>query len=124
MQILKRGDFGALIEQRANSTRGGVGSRKRRDAGNIVANRGAADGLFVVEGFAAQWRVDDQIDFASFHEVDDIGAAFIYFEHGFGGNAGGFERRGGAARGQQTEAKFMELFSEGGEVALVAVVYA
>ena len=83
MQILKSGNFGALIEQSANAAGGGVGGRKCRDAGNIVANRSAANGFFVVEGLAAQRRVDDQVDLAGFNEVDDVGAAFVYFENGF-----------------------------------------
>src|SRR5438094_8396528 len=72
MQILQGRDFSSLLEHGANSARSGVGSGKRGDAGNVVANGGPANGLFVVERFAAERRVDDQIDFSRFHQVDDI----------------------------------------------------
>src|SRR5882724_1940727 len=76
MQVLQGRNFGPLLEHGANSARSGVGSGERRDARNVVANGGAANRLFVVERFAAQRRVDDQIDFSRFHQVDDIRPAF------------------------------------------------
>src|SRR5580693_5387291 len=124
MQILKRGDFDALIEKSANATSRSVRRRQRRDARNVIANRGAANGFFVVEGFAAKRRVNDQIDFASFDKVHDIGTPFIYFVDRLRWNAGSFEGRGGAARRQQTETQIVQLFSERAEVTLVAVIHA
>jgi len=41
MQILQRGDFRSLLEHGANAARGGVAGGKRRDTGNVVANRRA-----------------------------------------------------------------------------------
>ena len=60
--------------------------------------------------------------FPGLDQVDDVGAAFVHFEDGFGRNARGFERRGGAARGEQAEAEFVQFLAERAEMALVAVV--
>src|ERR1700684_4533460 len=100
MQILEGGDFRALIQQSANSPGGSVSCGERRDAWDVVANGRAANRLFVVERFAAQGRVDHQIDLAGFDQVNDIRAAFVYFENRFRWNACGFERRGGPARSE------------------------
>ncbi len=79
MQILQGVYFGAMAGHGANAERGGARRGQRGNARNVVANGGAADGFFVVEGFAAERRVDEQIDLAGFDEVDDIRAPFVYF---------------------------------------------
>src|SRR5271169_63305 len=109
MQILQSSDFGALIEKRANAAGGSVSRRKRRDARNVIANRRAANGFLVVKRFAAERRVDDQIDLAGLDEVNDVGAAFIHLEDGLGWNPGRFERSGRAARRKQRETKIVQL---------------
>ncbi len=85
MEILECGNVHGLTghRHRSNSFCGGGGGGERGDAGNVVADCGAADGFFVVEGFAAERRVDDEIYFGGFDEVDDVRPAFIYFEDGF-----------------------------------------
>ena len=59
MQILQGVDLGAVAGHGADAAGGGAGSGKRGDAGNVVTNGGAADRFFVVEGFAAERRIDD-----------------------------------------------------------------
>ena len=105
MQILQSGDFDSLLDQGANAARRSLGRGQRGDARNVVANGGAANGFFVVEGFAAERSVDDQIDFAGLDEIDDVGAAFVYFEDAFGFDARGLESGGGAARGGKLKAE-------------------
>src|SRR3984957_20743686 len=122
MQILQGGNFGALIETRANPAGGGVGRRKRCDTRNVISNGGPSNRFFVVEGFSAQRRVDDQVDVAGFDEIDDIRPALVHLEDGFCWNACGFECGGGASCGKQQETEIMQLFPERAEVLLVAVV--
>ena len=66
MQILQRRDFRALVEQRFNSPCRRVRRRQRGDARNVIANRRAANGFFVVKRFSAQRSIDNQIDFRRF----------------------------------------------------------
>src|SRR5580704_2796573 len=107
MQILQGRNFRALIEKRANSAGGSVGRRERRDTWNVIANGGSANGFFVVERFATQRRVDDQVDLARFDEVHDVGTSFIHFEHGLRFNPGTFERGSSPARGKQQETEIV-----------------
>src|SRR5579871_6953034 len=104
VQRLQRRNFDRLLDQSANAARGGVGRGKRGDAGNVVPNGGPADRFFIVEGFAAERRVQNHVHFARLHQVHDVGPAFVYLVDGLGGNAGGFKSGGGAARGDQAEA--------------------
>jgi len=68
---------------------------------------------------------DHQIDFACFHQVHNVWPAFVYFENGFGFDAGGFQRRAAVPRvGQQAKTQRRELFSECPQMFLVTVVYA
>src|SRR5580692_10374373 len=122
MQILEGGDFRALIEQSANSAGGGVGRGECCNAWNVITNRRATNRFFVVERFAAERRVDDQVDLAGFDEVNDVGPALVYFEDGFCWNPCSFECRGGTAGSEQPEAKLVKLFSERAKVSLVAIV--
>ena len=72
-----------MAGHRANPASSGARGRKSGDARNVVADGGAADGFFVVEGLAAERRVDHQIDFPCLDEVDDVGAALVHFENRF-----------------------------------------
>src|SRR5579859_1496004 len=122
MQILQSCNFGALIQQRANAASRGMGGRQRGDTRNVIANGGTPDGFFVVERFAAERGVNDQIDLASFHEVNDVGPAFVYLKHGFRFNSRGFEGRSRATRGEQAEAEIMEFFAKRSDVLFVAII--
>ena len=83
MQILQGVYLGAVAGHGANAERRGVRRGKRGNARNVVANRSAADGFFVVKRFAAERRVDQQIDLAGLDQVDDIRAPFVYFVNRF-----------------------------------------
>src|SRR5579859_2053899 len=122
MQILQSCNFGALIQQRANAAGRGMGGRQRGDTGNVIANGGPPNGFFVIERFAAERSVDDQINLTRFHEVDDVGPAFVYLKNGFSFNSRGFERRSGATRGKQAEAEIMEFFAKRSDVLFVAII--
>src|ERR1700688_880119 len=95
---------------------------KRSDAWNVVANGGAANGFFVVEGFAPERSIDDQIDFASLDQIDDVWAAFIYFKDALGLDPCSVQSSGGAASSGQLKAQRRELLANGGEMLFVAVV--
>src|SRR6516225_4868178 len=123
MQVLQSGNFDALLVERVNAPRRCVGRRQRGDTGDIVANCGSPDRFLVIERFAAERRVDDQIDFSGFDQVDDIGAAFVDLEHGLRLNPGGFESRSRATRGEQAKTERSKFFAERAQVLLVAVVY-
>ena len=76
---------------------------------------------FVVEGFAAERRVDHGNNFAGLDEVHDVRAAFVHFVNGFDFDARAGESGGGAAGGDD--------FNSGGEkvrdeadVALIVIV--
>src|SRR5271155_5415942 len=99
-----------------------MGRRKSRDARNVIANRGAANGFFVVERFAPQRCVDYQIDFTRFDEVDDVRPAFVYFKNRLRGDSCRFQSRRRAARREQAEAKIVKFFSKGAKVPFVAII--
>ena len=101
MQILQGSNFRALFQKRMNPARRGMRGRQRRDARDVVANGCPSNRFFVVERFASQRRVDDEIDLSSFHQIHDVRPALIHFEDGFRFDAGGFQRRGGSARRKQ-----------------------
>src|SRR4029077_7880315 len=95
---------------------------KRGDAWNVVADSSAANGFFVVEGFAAERSVDDQIDFAGLDEIDDVGAAFIYLEYAFGFDSCGLKSSGGSARGGELKPERSEFFTDGREMSFVPII--
>src|SRR6266568_4298960 len=105
VQILKRIDAEGMIDQRANASVRCLRSLKRSDAGNLIAHCGAADGFFVIKGLAAEGRIDDEIDAAGFHQIDDIWPAFVGLIDGLCGYSCRGERRGRAPSGEQSEAK-------------------
>src|SRR5579863_8874536 len=122
MQILQSRNFDSLFDQRANAARRGVSGGKRCDTRNVVANGGAANRFFIVEGFASERRIDDQVAFAGLNQVNDVGAALIYFEDALGLYAGGVQSRGGAASSGKLKPERRKFFSDRGEMFFVAVV--
>ena len=50
---------------------------------------------------------------AGFDQVHDVGPAFVHFEHFVAGDAGGVQRRGGAARGDQFESQGDKFLASG-----------
>src|ERR1700726_1455488 len=109
VQILERVDAKGMIDQRTNAAGCSLRRGKRGDAGDPVTHSGAPDGFFVIEGLAAERRINDQIDATGFDQIDDVRAAFVSLIDGFGSYARRGERCGGAASGQQSESEFREI---------------
>lgn len=84
VQILKGVDAEGMINQRPNAAGCGLRGGKRGNAGDFVTHGGAPDGFFVIEGLAAEGRINDQIDATGFDEIDDVRAAFVGLVDGFG----------------------------------------
>src|SRR5580704_15146596 len=124
VEVLEAVYFALDFVERVDAADGSFGGRERGDAGDVVADGGAANGFFVVEGFAAKRGVDDQIDFSGFDEVDDIGTAFVDLEDFVAGNAGSPESGAGAASGDELEAESDKFLAEHTDIALVAVIHA
>src|SRR5271155_768821 len=122
MKVLEGGNVGGVSGHGANAAGGGAGGRQRGDAGNVVAHGGAANGFFVVEGFAAERRVDDQIHLAGLDQVHDIRAALVHFVHRFKLDPRASECCAGASRGDDSQAGGSEVLGDGGDMALVVVV--
>ena len=93
VQILQRVDLKGVIDQRTNPTGGGQSGGKRRNARDFVPHGGTTNGLFIVERFAAERRIDNEIDAARLYEIDDIGAPFVGLVHSFGAYAGAGQGR-------------------------------
>src|SRR5215472_9199358 len=122
MQVLQSGNFDALLVERVNAPRRCVRRSQRSDTGYIVANRGAPNRFLIVERFAAERRVDDQIDFSGFDQIHDIGAAFVDLEDRLRVDPGSFESRSRATRGEQAKTERSQLLAERAQVPFVAVV--
>src|SRR5438046_2062852 len=84
----------------------------------------APNRFFVVERFAAQGRVDHQIDLARFHQVHNVRPAFVHFEYRFGLDAGRFQRRRSSSSRKQAKTQRRQLFSKSSQMLFVTVVYA
>src|SRR5713101_807941 len=124
MQVLERGYFRPLLKQRVDSPRRRMRRGKCRYARNVIAYGSPSNGFFVVERFAAQRGIDDQIDLSCLHEVDDVGPPFVHLEHGLRFDSGGLQCGRCSARGQQTKSHVRQFFSEGAEMFFVAIVHA
>jgi len=111
MQILKCGNFRALLVQRVNPARCGVRRRKRRNARNVVANRGAPDRLFVIKRFATERGINDEDRSYLFSRVDDVRNGLHFtLKTGSASMPAGFQRRRGSARGKQAETRAANSF--------------
>src|SRR5882762_4036232 len=95
---------------------------QRGNTRDVIANCSAANGFFVVEGFAPERSVNDQIDLSGLDEINDVGAAFVHLEYAFGFDARGMQRRGGSASRGQLKSQRGKLFTDGGEMFFVTVV--
>src|SRR5215831_15495464 len=72
MQMLERSDLDFVALHRANASGRCTSRRKRGDARYVVSHGSSANRFLVVKGFAAERRIDQQIDLAGFDQVDDI----------------------------------------------------
>src|SRR4029077_12881545 len=98
MEILERSNVDGVPRHRANSLCSGGGGRKSGDARYVVADGCTTNRFFVVEGFAAQRRVNHQIHFGGLDQVDDIRPTLIDFEDGFDFNSDRCQWGSGSAR--------------------------
>src|SRR5579864_726431 len=124
MQILKRENFRRVLNLRTHTARRCACGGQRRETWNIVTNCGAAYGLLVVEGFAPQWSINDQIYFSSFYEVHDIRAAFICFVNCFRGHSCRLQRGDRTACSNQVESHRDEIGGERADVLLIVIIHA
>src|SRR6266513_1575522 len=122
--MLQCGDFRSLLEKGANSASGGMGRGKRRDARYVVTDRRAPNRFFVVERFAAQGRVDHQIDLTRFHHDHNVPPGFVHLEYRFGLDAGRFQRHRSSSSRKQAKTQRRQLFSKSSQMLFVTVVYA
>jgi len=99
----------------------GAGCGDGGDGGDAVEDAGAADGFFVEPGVGTLGRIDDELDFFAFDQVDDVGAAFFDFEDAIYREAGPLQRVGGAMGGYQGEAEVHEAAGDLGYVRFILV---
>src|SRR5437879_8700609 len=124
VEVLQGGHLECLLVQRAYATSRREGGRERGDAGDVVADGGAADRFLIVERLAAERRIDDDVHLTGFDQVHDLRAAFVDLVNRFGLNAGALEHCGGAARRYQPETERRKLLRQWQDLALIAVVHA
>src|SRR5665213_4424770 len=124
MQILQGVYFGFVAGHRADAESGSTRRGKGGDARNVIAYRGAANRFFVIERFAAEGRIDEQIHLARFYEVHDIRTAFVHLVNGFHFDAGLAQSGGGAARGDYFQSSGNEVSGHGLRVLFVPVTNA
>src|SRR5437879_6835562 len=120
VEVLQGGHLECMLVQRAYAARRREGGRERGNAGDVVADGGAADRFLIVERLAAERRIDDDVHLTGFDQVHDIGAAFVDLVNRFGLNAGALERRGGAACRYQPETERRKLLRQRQDLPLIA----
>src|SRR3989442_2917630 len=124
VEVLQGGNVECLLVQRAYAASRREGGRERGDAGDVVADGGAADRFLIVERLAAERRIDDDVHLTGFDQVHDIRAAFVDLVNRFGLNAGALERCGGAARRYQPETERRQLLCQWQGPAPISVAHA
>ena len=109
---------GDRFDGRARSAHGG-------DARDAIGHRVPANRFLIGEGVRpAGGGVDDQVERAGLQKIDGVRTAFVHLEHGLRRDSGGADRVGGAARGGDFEAQFVEALGERHGDRLVAIVHA
>ena len=108
VNLLQAPDPYRVAHARGYRVGGGARAAHGGDAGDAIRHRAAADGLLIEEGRGAGGGVDGHLDCPAFQQVYHVGAALVHLEHHPGGQAGGAEGGGGAARGHQVEAEVGE----------------
>ena len=122
MEILQGRDIGRFDGHGKNSARCSNRGRERGDARHVVSHRRAANRFFIVEGFAAKGRIDDEVHFSCFHEIHDIGPAFIHLVNSFDRNASGSNRSRSAACGDQLQPSAPQILRKSRDMTLIVVV--
>ena len=122
VQVLQAGRFLLQLDHRVNAAYCSLRRRKRRYAGNVIANRGASNGFFVVERFTAQRRVEHQIDLARLDQVDDVRPPLVHLKYLIARHPGSVERGSSPARGHQLETERYEFLPKRCDMPLVTIV--
>ena len=123
MVFLEGSDGEVLFLEGADGFDGGFGGAEVGAVTNLVLHGAGADGDFVLAGLVAGGGVDDEVDVAVLHHVDDVGALLLgEFVEAVDRDAFGFEALEGAAGGLNFEAKVSEVTGDGDGAVFVAVV--
>ena len=93
MQRLQGVHLNRVFDHRVNPARGGNGGGERRDARNVVANRGATDVFLILKRLATEWRVDDHVHFPRLHQVHNVRSPLVHFVDRLRRDAGSLQRR-------------------------------
>ena len=97
-------------------------SRDRRDVRDAVLDGCLPQVGVIVDGLFAGGGVDDKVDVAVRHEVEDVRTAFIEFQDFLGLDAGGIDGVAGGAGGDDLEAGFIEELRDFDDLVLVLAV--
>ena len=99
------------------------GTGDGRVIGDVEGERGAAEAEAVGDRLRALGGVEDQLDLARQHRVDDVRAALQHLVDDFDRQPGCAQQRGGAARGDEREAHLDEAAARLDHRRLVAVAH-
>lgn len=75
--LLQRGDGEVLFLEGADGFDAGLGGGEVGAVGDLVLHGSGADLDFVFPGFVAARGVDDEVNVAVLHHVDDVGAILL-----------------------------------------------
>ncbi len=90
--------------------------------GNLLGDGGSADADLVLAGFVGAGGIDDEVDLAVFHHVDDVGAGLLgKFVNAGAGDAFGGEAGVGAAGRVDLETQIHQIAGNGDGAVLVEI---
>ena len=123
MVLLEGGDGEFLFLEGADGGDGGDGGAEVGAVTDLVLHGTGTDFDFVLAGLVATWGVDDKVDIAVFHHVDDVGALLLgEFVEALAGDSFVLEATVGAAGGEDLEAHVGKVLRDGDGAVFVAVV--
>src|SRR5262245_56727414 len=99
----------ALAAECANTVNGSSSAWNRCDAWNAMIDCCPANRFFVEKGFAAEWRIDDQMNFPALDVVHNVRPALVHFVNRLNFDSGISENLGGPARRDDFEADLDEI---------------
>lgn len=121
--LLQRGHGELLLLEGADRFYTCFGSGEVGAVADFVLHGAGTDFDFVLAGFVATWSVDDEVDVAVFHHVDDVGALLLgEFVKAIDVDTFRLEALEGAAGGVNLEAEFVEFAGDFDGAVFVAVV--
>src|SRR5258706_8299514 len=86
----------------------GAGSRDGSDDRNALRDSGTSDCFLIKVGIHAEGRIDDQMNLATFDEIDNVGAAFFDLVNTLYYQASILQSVGSPVGRDQVEAKLRE----------------